>query len=86
MLIAISSFLGQEWAVFKLGFPGKIFKVCVDTAHFKGNYPDSVKIEGAYLGSSDWSEETEHVGVGWKTILGPAKVRFVLKIMLCNLC
>lgn len=62
---------GQEWAVFKLGYPGRIEKICADTAHFKGNFPDSVKIEGAFLGFDDWTPELSY---NWNTILKPSKV------------
>ncbi|XP_013184664.2 allantoicase [Amyelois transitella] len=62
---------GQEWAVFKLGFPGKISKICIDTAHFKGNFPDSVKIEGAYLDKDNWCAEDEPT---WHKILKPSKM------------
>lgn len=64
---------GQEWAVFKLGYPGRIEKICIDTAHFKGNFPDSVKIEGAYLGYADWSPKCIYK---WNSILKPSKVSF----------
>ncbi|XP_049870195.1 probable inactive allantoicase [Pectinophora gossypiella] len=63
---------GEEWAVFKLGFPGRIEKVCVDTAHFKGNFPDSVKIEGTYLECADWTPETKNNN--WHNILKPSKL------------
>jgi allantoicase len=32
---------GHDWVILKLGVPGTIHRVEVDTAHFKGNYPDS---------------------------------------------
>lgn len=64
---------GQEWAIFKLGYPGRIEKICVDTAHFKGNFPDSVKIEGAFLGFADWTPELSY---NWGSILKPSKVSF----------
>ncbi|KAI5646573.1 allantoicase repeat domain-containing protein [Phthorimaea operculella] len=63
---------GEEWAVFKLGFAGRIKKICVDTAHFKGNFPDSVKIEGVSLECPDWTEETDCGN--WETILKPSKL------------
>jgi len=44
---------GNEWSAFKLGLPGVITNIEVDTNHFKGNFPDSVTIEGANL--SDYS-------------------------------
>ncbi|KAL4706890.1 hypothetical protein ACJJTC_012349 [Scirpophaga incertulas] len=62
---------GEEWAVFKLGFAGKIKKLCVDTAHFKGNFPDSVKIEGAYLGRADWCSDVKY---SWRSLLKPSKL------------
>lgn len=55
-----------------MGFPGHIKQICVDTNHFKGNYPDSVKIEGAYLGRGDWYPE---IDANWHNILKPSKVR-----------
>lgn len=35
----------NDWAVIKLGIPGTIRKVIIDTAHFKGNFPDSASLE-----------------------------------------
>ncbi|XP_031767131.2 allantoicase-like isoform X1 [Galleria mellonella] len=61
---------GQEWAIFKLGFPGRIQKICIDTAHFKGNFPDSVMVEGAYLGNIDRCS----IDQTWQNILKPKKM------------
>jgi allantoicase len=38
---------GHDWAVLKLGAPGRIDEVVVDTAHFKGNYPDRCFLQAA---------------------------------------
>jgi len=38
---------GNDWVILALGHAGEIEKVEVDTAHFKGNYPDRVTIEAA---------------------------------------
>ena len=35
---------GHDWAVVKLGLPGKIRRIEVDTAHFKGNFPESCSL------------------------------------------
>jgi len=51
---------GHDWAVIALGRPGILTRIDVDTTHFKGNYPDSCSIDGAYLpndrdlGSAEW--------------------------------
>ncbi|KAJ3081136.1 hypothetical protein HK102_002554 [Quaeritorhiza haematococci] len=39
---------GHEWCILKLGKPGVIGEVEVDTNHFKGNYPESCLIEGCH--------------------------------------
>jgi allantoicase len=36
----------RDWVILKLAHKGNIEKILVDTAHFKGNYPDSCLIEG----------------------------------------
>ena len=38
---------GHDWAVLELGAPGLIDEVVVDTAHFKGNYPDRCFLQAA---------------------------------------
>lgn len=36
---------GFDWVILRLGGPGRIEKVEIDTNHFKGNYPDSFSLE-----------------------------------------
>ncbi|CAK1546240.1 unnamed protein product [Leptosia nina] len=61
---------GEEWAIFKLGFPGRAKDICIDTTQFKGNFPDSVKIEGAFL-KNDFASTRDVI---WKSILRPVKL------------
>jgi len=37
---------GHDWAIVRLGAPGQICRIEIDTNHFKGNYPDRASIEG----------------------------------------
>ena len=37
---------GHDWAVVRLGAPGLIDRIEIDTNHYKGNYPDSASLEG----------------------------------------
>lgn len=39
----------HDWLILQLAAKGRIQKAIVDTHHFKGNFPDSVAIEGATL-------------------------------------
>lgn len=65
---------GNEWAVFRLGAVGKVSHIEVDTKHFKGNFPDSMKLEGMLLRrSQEWDDP--HVDAKWVTIVPASKVR-----------
>jgi len=44
--------LGHDYIILKLGKPGKISKIDVDTSHFNGNQPAMVSLEGAYSNSN----------------------------------
>jgi len=47
---------GHDWAIIRLGLPGRIHGVVVDTAFFRGNYPESCSIEGAESANGPWTE------------------------------
>lgn len=38
---------GNDWAIVALGCPGRIVRTEIDTAHFKGNFPERVSLEAA---------------------------------------
>ena len=40
---------GNDWCVIALAVPGTIEAIEVDTAHFKGNYPDRCSLHGAHV-------------------------------------
>ena len=40
---------GNDWCVVRLGVPGIVRYVVVDTSHFRGNHPESASVEGARL-------------------------------------
>src|SRR5687768_14569544 len=40
---------GHDWCVIRLGLPGVIRGVVVDTAFFRGNYPESCSIEACEI-------------------------------------
>jgi allantoicase len=40
---------GHDWVILRLGAPGEIRKLEIDTNHFKGNYPDRASVEGTNL-------------------------------------
>ena len=40
---------GYDWCIVKLGLPGIVHGVVVDTAHFKGNFPEHCEIEACTI-------------------------------------
>ncbi|MGK5683835.1 allantoicase [Actinoplanes sp. URMC 104] len=40
---------GHDWALVRLGVPGVVRGVVVDTAFFKGNYPPEISVEGTAM-------------------------------------
>lgn len=61
----------RDWVIIRLAHPGKIERIIVDTAHFKGNYPDSCMVEGC----KHPDDAAVIAGtVEWKTILPQQKL------------
>jgi allantoicase len=55
---------GYDWAIVRLGAPGRINRLEIDTNHYKGNYPESASLEGCFapgatleaLAAASWTE------------------------------
>lgn len=62
----------RDWVVLKLAIPGHIDKFEVDTAHFKGNYPDRCSIEACYSPNSDAVLQDQ---VAWNILLPESKLQ-----------
>ena len=61
---------GPDWSIVKLAFKGTISKVLIDTAHFKGNYPDRFSLQG-FNGSDD---EALACGDKWIALIAETKL------------
>ncbi len=61
---------GNDWAILALGHAGLIKAIEVDTAHFKGNYPDRCSIQAAFVsGGTEDSLVTQ--SMFWAELLPP---------------
>jgi allantoicase len=58
---------GYDWAIIRLGVPGKIRGVVIDTSFFRGNFPERASIEGCALSGPTSLAELEHAE--WRTLL-----------------
>lgn len=59
-----------DWTIIKLGAKGEIQKFVVDTAHFRGNYPQKVQIQAIC-----WTDDGEPANdsEGWVDVVEPTK-------------
>ncbi|EKU20593.1 allantoicase, partial [Nannochloropsis gaditana CCMP526] len=69
---------GSDWAVLRLGTPGKVRELEIDTCWFKGNYPESCQVEAVEL-PLDMSNEDVHKAqelgeVPWRILLPRTKL------------
>lgn len=65
---------GHDWVILKLGLPGTIRRVEVDTAHFKGNFPDSCSLEACCAGNSVL-DASNAASQAWVEVLPKTKLR-----------
>src|SRR6266850_602935 len=60
---------GFDWSIIRLGLPGIIRGVVVDTSHFKGNYPEQCSLEAGAIDGLPTTEELAADSVPWTEIL-----------------
>jgi allantoicase len=63
---------GHDWAIVRLGVPGVVHGVNIDTSWFKGNYPPYASVEAA---SFEWHPSVEELeGADWVTLVEKSPV------------
>jgi allantoicase len=60
---------GNDWVIIRLGIPGTIDSVTVDTAFFRGNYPDQVSLEACSLPGYPNTEDVLDPTVEWTELV-----------------
>ncbi|ROW17066.1 hypothetical protein VPNG_01074 [Cytospora leucostoma] len=60
-----------DWAVVRLGAPGFVRRLVVDTAHFRGNYPQRVRVDAIRWEGREG--EPPAAAEGWREVVGPSK-------------
>src|SRR5436305_5206090 len=74
---------GHDWCIVRLGLPGTLRGVIVDTAYFRGNYPESCSLEACAVEGYPAPEEL--MAAPWVEVLprsplaGNAKNRFPIE-------
>jgi allantoicase len=69
---------GYDWAIIQLGRRGTLSRLEVDTAHFKGNFPESCSIEACDASGAemkDWTDAAELARLKWTELLARTKLQ-----------
>ncbi|MEF2070546.1 allantoicase [Consotaella aegiceratis] len=65
---------GNDWCVLKLGHAGVIERAIIDTAHFKGNYPDRFSLKAVRLDADPAPERVEAESAAWPLLVPETKL------------
>ena len=65
---------GHDWCLVRLGVPGVVRGVVVDTAFFRGNFPESCSIEACDLPGGATPEQLLQAGTEWRPLLEQRKL------------
>ena len=58
----------HDWCVLRLGAPGTLRALNIDTSHFKGNAPEYASVDGA------WQPFGEEIDLNWFDLLPPSAI------------
>ena len=64
---------GNDWVILALGHEGEIDSIEIDTAYFKGNYPDRASIQAACMSDPDIASIATQ-SLSWDTLLPEVKL------------
>lgn len=65
---------GYDWVIIALGCPGEVSEIEIDTAHFKGNFPDSCDIQAAYV-QGGTADQIGTQSLFWRTLMPNQKLK-----------
>jgi allantoicase len=66
---------GHDWCVVRLGLPGVVRGVVVDTSFFRGNYPEYCSVDGCALAGTPAAEELAGDATRWVELLARSPLR-----------
>jgi allantoicase len=69
---------GHDWVVLRLGLESAIRRVELDTAHFKGNYPDTASVDAAVMKDERKGVSADvaaRASAHWLALLTPARLQ-----------
>ena len=66
---------GHDWAIIRLGVPGIVRGVVIDTSFYTGNFPERASIDGVAMEGVASAELMAGPGVPWKPLLPKSELK-----------
>ena len=66
---------GFDWCIIRLGLPGRIRGVIVETSYFRGNYPEQCSLEAALIGGHPDIDQLTGDSIKWTEILPSSELK-----------
>ncbi|HEY8165495.1 MAG TPA: allantoicase [Gemmatimonadaceae bacterium] len=66
---------GHDWAIIRLGAPGIVRGVVIDTTYFTGNYPEEASIDSSSIDGTPSADELSRDTVKWSKLLSKTALR-----------
>jgi len=60
---------GHDWCIIRLGIPGAIRAITVDTSHFRGNHPAACSLDAAELAGAPSAQRLRNLGDAFAELL-----------------
>lgn len=65
---------GYDWCIVKLGLPGIVHGLVVDTGNFKGNYPERCEVEACAIDGDPGVAKLEDTATPWFPLLAKSQL------------
>jgi allantoicase len=66
---------GHDWAILRLGLPGIVHGVVIDTSFFTGNYPEEASIDAAAVAGSPSVDRMLSDDIQWQPLLKKSSLK-----------
>jgi allantoicase len=66
---------GYDWAVIRLGLPGIVHGIVIDTSFYTGNYPERASVDACDVSGVPSPESLTSADAEWWPLLAPADLR-----------
>ena len=66
---------GHDWAIIRLGLPGVVDGVVIDTSFFTGNYPEQASIDAATVDGSPSVDRMTSDDIQWEPLLKKSSLK-----------